>query len=161
MARAVDLSVLGALALVGAGVGVHLGWTAIAEINPVHFSSAQSGSTFHGDLVPNRSWDSGSAVPGPEQADSFALGSGCIGCRTYPEEYRPIPDPAIEGIHARPEEPSASAPIQLAAYQQEAPEEEARRKADLERVELYSRAPITVQQESVETPEVEQAQPSN
>jgi hypothetical protein len=161
MARAVDLSILGALALIGAGAGLHLGWSAIAEINPVHFSSAESGSAFHGDLVPNRSWDSGPSIPGPEQADALALGSGCIGCRTFPEEDRPVPDPAIEQVYAQREEPSASAPVQLAAYQEEAPEEAARREADLERVELYSRAPISVQEETVATPAVEQSQPVN
>jgi hypothetical protein len=161
MARTLDLSILGALALVGAGTGLHLGWSAIAEINPVHFSSAESGSAFHGDLVPNRSWDSGPSLPGPEQADSLALGSGCIGCRTYPVDYRPIPDPSIERIYEPSEQTSASAPVQLAAREEEAPEDAARRKADIERIELYSRAPIAVQEESVATPAVEQAQPAN
>jgi hypothetical protein len=160
MARAVDLSILGTLALVGAGTGLHLGRSAIAEINPVHFSSAEGASTFHGDLVPNRSWDSAPSIPS-EQADALALGSGCIGCRTYPVDYRPVPDPAIEQIFARSEEPSGSVPVQLAVYQEEAAEEAARRKADLERVELYSRAPIEVQEEKVEAPAVEQAAPAN
>jgi hypothetical protein len=160
MARAVDLSILGALALVGAGTGLHLGWSAIAEINPAHFSSGEGASTFHGDLVPNRSWDSAPSL-GAEQAGTLALGSGCIGCRTYPVDYRPVPDPAIEQIDARPEEPSGSAPAQLATYEQEAPEEAARRKADLERVELYSRTPVEVQEEKVEAPAVEQAEPAN
>jgi hypothetical protein len=160
MARAVDLSILGALTLIGAGTGLHLGWSAIAEINPVHFSSAEGASAFHGDLVPNRSWDSAPSM-GPERADALALGSGCIGCRTYPVDYRPVPDPAIEQVYARSEEPSGSVPVQLAAYQEEAPEEASRRRADLERVELYSRAPIEVQEEQVEAPAVEQAEPAN
>jgi hypothetical protein len=52
-------------------------------------------------------------------------------------------------------------PVQLAAYEEEAPEEASRRRADLERVELYSRAPIEVQEEKVEAPAVEQAEPAN
>jgi hypothetical protein len=53
----------------------------------------------------------------------------------------------------------ASPPVQLASHEEEAPEETARRVADLQRVELYSRAPVTVEEVRVETPAPEEAQP--
>jgi hypothetical protein len=161
MAFARDLPILGAIALIGAGAGLHLGWSAIGEINPLYFSKAQAASSFHGDLVPGRSYDPGPQLPGMEQADALALGSGCIGCRTYPVDYRPIPDPAIEQVYAPEQERSVGAPVEMAAYEPDPPEQAARRKADLERVELYSRAPVTVEEAVVQTASVETAEPAN
>jgi hypothetical protein len=159
MLRAVDLSILGALALIGGGAGLHLGWSAIGEINPIHFETSPSGSTFHADLSPNRSFDSAEAAPRAEQVDQLALGSGCIGCGAYPVDARPVQDPAIEQAYAASPADDISLPVQPAAYEEEAPEETARRKADLERVELYSRAPISVEEAVVETPAVEETAP--
>lgn len=157
MARARDLPILGGLALIGAGAGLHLGWSAIGEINPVYFSRAHPASSFHGDLGPNRSYDSGPQMPSIEQAGTRAPGTGCVGCRPYPEEYRPVPDPAIEQLYAPARERAASISVELAAYGHEPPEQAARRKADLERVELYSRAPVTVEEVAVEAVTAEPA----
>jgi hypothetical protein len=161
MAFARDLPIWGALALIGAGTGLHLGWGAIGEINPLYFSKVEAATSFHGDLVPGRSHDPSTQGPSIEQSDALALGSGCIGCRSYPVDYRPIPDPDIERIYAPAEQRTATPPIELAAYQQEAPEQAARRKADLERVELYARAPVTVEEVRVETASVETVDPAN
>jgi hypothetical protein len=159
MARAVDFSILGGLALIGAGAGVHLGWSAIGEINPLYFSKIETAS-FHGDLAPNRTYDPGAQVPAFEQSDTPAVGS-CVGCRTYPVDYRPISDPAIERIYAPEKERPTSPPIELAAYEPEPPDQTARRKADLERVELYSRAPVSVEEAAVAILSVEAAEPAN
>ena len=161
MAFAKELSIIGGLALIGGGAGLHLGWSAIGEINPLYFSTTETASSFHSDLVPNRSYDPGPQAALGQQTDALALGPGCIGCRDYPVDYRPIPDPAIEQVYAPEREKSLSPPVELAAYEPEAPEQAARRKADLERVELYSRAPITIDQVAVETPAAETAEPAN
>jgi hypothetical protein len=161
MAAARNLPILGGLALIGVAGGFHLGWSAIGEINPLYFSRAETGSSFHADLVPNRSYNAGLGIPQIDEADELALGSGCIGCRDYPVDPRPIPDPAIERIYAPREEAPTSSAIELAAYEQEAPEQATRRKADLERVELYSRAPVTVEQIAVETASPEAVETAN
>jgi hypothetical protein len=161
MAFAKDLSILGGLALIGAGAGLHLGWSAIGEVNPLYFSQIETASSFHRDLVPGRSYDPSHQLPKAEQATTLELGAGCIGCRTYPVDYRPIPDPAVEQAYAPLDERRVSAPLEAAAYEEEAPEQAARRKADLERVELYSRAPVTVEQSAVETASAEPVIPTN
>lgn len=146
MARALKLLPVAALALLGAGAGVHLGWSAIGEINPVHFASSDGGGRFHADLAPNRSFDSPPSLLTPEQADSLAFGSSCVGCRTYPEEYHPAPDPAVEALYAPAQ--ADVAPVRLAVHQEEPAEDRARRVEDLARVELYSRAPVTAEEQS-------------
>lgn len=161
MAFARDLPIISGLALIGAGVGLHLGWSAIGEINPLHFSENQAPSRFHGDLVPNRTYDPASKSPTIGQADMLELGSNCIGCRDYPVDYRPIPDPAIEQVYAPERERTVAPPVEIAAYEPEAPEQAAQRKADLERVELYSRAPVTVEQAAVEVAAVEAPELAN
>ena len=161
MALARDLPIISGLALIGAGAGLHLGWSAIGEINPVYFSKSEAASRFHSDLVPNRTYDPGTQPPPIGQVDALELGSHCIGCRDYPVDYRPMPDPAIEQVYAPERERSVTLPVEIAAYELEAPEQAARRKADLERVELYSRAPVTVEQAAVEVAAVEAAEPGN
>ena len=160
MAFARDLPIISGLALIGAGVGLHLGWSAIGEINPLYFSKNQAPSRFHGDLVPNRNYDPGAPLP-INRANALELGTHCIGCRDYPVDYRPIPDPAIEQVYAPERERSVAPPVEIAAYEPEAPEQAAQRKADLERVELYSRAPVTVEQAAVEVAAVEAPELAN
>lgn len=98
MAHWMTLPVAATLAIGGTGLGVFLGQTAVAEIDPVYFSSPSSGSRFHADLSPNpgsRDW-SNRPLPEVQQA-SF---HDCVGCRTYPEEYRPTTDPDFEAYVA-------------------------------------------------------------
>jgi hypothetical protein len=153
LAHPLTLPTLGVMVLAGAGAGFHLGWSAVAEINPLYFSKVEAPSRFYGDLAPNRNDGSSAGAPIAEQADRLALGSGCIGCRTYPVDYRPVPDPAIEQVYAPVRE--RAPPAELAAYEQEAPEQAERRKADLARVELYSRAPVTIEEVTVQSASVE------
>jgi len=94
MANLATLPTLTMLALAGIGSGLYLGKSAIGEINPAHFASPYAGSRFHADLVPNRS----NGAPASLQQAGLATdyGSGCLGCRTYPEEYFPRHDPAVD-----------------------------------------------------------------
>jgi len=78
------------LALLGASAGAHLGWSAIAEIHPVHFAAESRPSLF----------SAGPELQSPGERPSASLTSGedrCVGCWTYPEEYRPVQDAAVEG----------------------------------------------------------------
>ncbi|HEX9947231.1 MAG TPA: hypothetical protein VGA98_06800 [Allosphingosinicella sp.] len=93
------LPVMAGLAILGAALGVGLGKSAVADINPAYFSEADD--SFHGDLVPNRGTDWARV----HQADYRAaqqpvvfgdLGTGCVGCRDYPVEYVPQHDPAVD-----------------------------------------------------------------
>lgn len=100
MPNPMTLPLLMVLTVAGSGLGVYLGKSAIGEIDPVHYSSPQPGSRFHADLVPNRpEWDSASTA-GLHNAALSRLGGGCVGCATYPEEYRPVRDEAIESYIA-------------------------------------------------------------
>jgi hypothetical protein len=88
------VAMIALLALVGASAGAGLGWSAIGEIDPMRFAakaptrSAQPNPRLHRPVNPARA--------------SLSLGhdghrTGCVGCRTYPEEYHPVQDAAVEG----------------------------------------------------------------
>ena len=155
MARAVTLPLIGTLALTGIGVGIQLGYSAIAEIDPIYYSQPET--RFHADLSPYRP---STATPPATLAatDVPALGSGCIGCRNYPEEYIPIHEASIDRYSsgfAREVDTSAEArpvpPIQ---------QEEPALRSDIERVAVYARGSVaepSVQLASAEAP-LEQAE---
>ena len=161
MARSMTLPTVGALALLGVATGLHLGQSAIAEINPVHFSPEKP-SNFYADLTP------GGRQGSPQQrlagASGSAGGAECIGCRTFPEEYFPEHDPSVD-FPAAPEPGAASDfTIELASTEMEPAEEVARRRAGLDQVERYARAPVTLEEEralaqTVEAPVAEQSAP--
>jgi hypothetical protein len=101
MGHPLTLPAVTALALAGAGLGVYLGKSAVAQIDPVYFSSPAPGSRFHADLVPARpDWDSWPAQPAQDAFAAEGLGTGCVGCRTYPEEYFPAHDSAVDAAYA-------------------------------------------------------------
>lgn len=96
MSNPITLSTMAGLAIAGAGLGLYLGKSAVSEIDPAHYSSPFSGSSFHADLAAN-----GPVLdnaPSLTETAAFAsdLGSGCVGCRTYPEEYYPVYEPAMD-----------------------------------------------------------------
>jgi hypothetical protein len=114
------LPILSALALVGSGAGVFLGRSAIAEINPAYFSGPEP--RFHADLSANPpSMDAPVHRAGALSAAELdqALGSGCVGCRTYPQEYFPVHDTDESGYRtgwASMDEPSVAGPaVQLSS----------------------------------------------
>lgn len=89
MTHPLTLPALAILSVVGAGVGIQLGRSAIAEINPVHFAE-EAPSLFHADLVPYRR----STTDGPQQlAANAPLPSSptiaCFGCGIMAPEYHP------------------------------------------------------------------------
>lgn len=97
MGNPFTLPTLTMLTLVGAGAGLLLGNSALSEIDPVYFSSSVGGSSFHADLVPGRpAWNDVAGAPVQNAAFASGFGSGCINCRTYPEEYLPVPDRDFE-----------------------------------------------------------------
>ena len=94
MAHPLTLPTVGLLALAGIGAGIQLGHSAIAEIDPVYFS--QPPTRFHADLSANRPLDT-SPPALLAQAKNPGLGAGCIGCRTFPEEYYPVHEASLDG----------------------------------------------------------------
>lgn len=151
MAYLAQLGMIGMVAVVGIGAGVQLGQSAIAEINPVYFREAET--RFYADLTP-AGYSPGTAyVPRQGMAGQLDLGTGCVGCRTYPEEYYP----AHEASGAEYEEEWAvdEAVPALAEPPAEAPEEVARRAGELARVERYASA-WTVEAPVVETVSAEE-----
>ncbi|MEA3053880.1 MAG: hypothetical protein QOG72_2783 [Sphingomonadales bacterium] len=100
MPATTTLPVLAGLSILGAALGVNLGRSAVAEINPAYYQEPEE--HFHADLVPYRSPDWAQAQAAGYQAAQQPvvigdLGSGCIGCRDYPVEYYPKHDPAVDG----------------------------------------------------------------
>lgn len=135
MAYFTTVPLIGALALAGVGAGIHLGHSAIAEINPIHFSEAPS--RFHSDLSPNRPSDS---APGLmlARADDPALGTGCIGCRTYPEEYYPIHDASLDRYSSGYAVDVEEAEALVARAEPDADPEAARMREAIRRVERFA-----------------------
>lgn len=146
MAHPITLPTLGILALLGTGAGVHLGRSAIAEINPAYFDWSERSSSFYADLTPQGSSHSAPQAlsAGDEQSYSRV---NCIGCNTYPEEYRPLHDPAVDGFESIDAESSDPSPVQFAVDEREVPVEIVRLMADRARMELYARAPTTAEEQ--------------
>ena len=134
MAHPLTLPTVGLLALAGIGAGIHLGHSAIAEINPMYFS--QPATRFHADLSANRPLDP--AAPALlTQAKDPALGTDCIGCRTFPEEYYPIHEASLDRYSSG-FASSGDAPQPELAEEQPDPEA-ARLRQAIQQVELYAR----------------------
>lgn len=132
------LPTMAALALAGTGLGLYLGKSAIAEINPAYFGTPYSEARFHSDLVPNRpNWDS--APPTLQNADlTLGYGTGCVNCRTYPEEYVPVHDDDVDALYAdaadTPDRILDEAELEIA---------EIARRAELASIERYTHYPIS------------------
>lgn len=109
MAHTLTLWPLAVLSILGGGIGMHLGRSTIAEINPVYFEPTPT--RFHADLVSNRplSWDQAPETGITDASLIQGLGTGCVLCPDYPEEYHPIPEPAMEGYEEEASEPVRAA----------------------------------------------------
>ena len=143
------LPVMAGLSILGAALGITLGKSAIAEINPAYFNEAED--DFHADLVPNR----GSDWARVQQAEYRAaqqpvivgeLGTGCIGCADYPVAYVPRHDPAVDR-YADGELLRAPEPTVVTYAQPAAPDPER------ERIQLYSSYPVSSEGRPVEVAE--------
>ncbi len=144
MAYATTLPVLAGLSLLGTAVGVHLGRSAIAEINPAYFSEPET--RFHADLAPYRSadWAQVQAAEYQQAQMVDGLGDGCINCRDYPEEYYPRREPAADGYAdgwaaSIPEEP-----VEIVFVEQEP--DPAR-----QRIEHYASYPVSAEEAQAAT----------
>jgi hypothetical protein len=84
------LPIAAGLTIAASATGIWLGNGAIREINPAYYSAPET--RFHADLAPYRSPDQGQAPLAQDASFAEGLGTGCINCRTYPEEYYPDPD---------------------------------------------------------------------
>jgi hypothetical protein len=144
MAHPLTLPTIGVLALSGAALGLHLGREAISEINPIYFQ--EPATRFHADLSPYQSQSPASYAPRMDMGSPLELGAGCIGCRTYPEEYFPQRDPAvirvIEGASEQQPE------LQLAVAEAEPDPELIQRQSDLERLQRYAAFAVSAEQEA-------------
>ena len=141
MAHKLTLPTLSLVALLGAGVGVHLGRSAIAEIDPAYFS--RPASRFHADLTPFRSSarvsplpTAGEAAPVPEP--------GCYGCAAPAAGNVPVYQAVATS------EGSAEPLTELDAGLSERapPVEDLQRQAELARVELYASYPVSSDDEA-------------
>jgi hypothetical protein len=149
MPASTTLPIIAGLSILGASLGVTLGRSAVSEINPAYFNEADD--SFHADLVPYRS-------PGWAQVQASEyraaqqpvlvgdLGGGCIGCRTYPVEYVPQHEPAVDGYQ---DGYSASAPQPAQVVVVETPAPDPAR----ERIQLYSSYPVSSDEKPVQTAE--------
>jgi hypothetical protein len=144
------LPVMAGLSILGAALGITLGKSAVAEINPAYFNEAED--DFHADLVPYRGPDSAQVHPvgylaAQQPVIVGELGSGCIGCRTYPVEYIPQHDPAVdryvEGGTLTAPEPTYVDGVATAA----APD------PDRERIVRYASYPVSSEEKPVEVAE--------
>lgn len=139
MPATTTLPIMAGLSILGAALGVNLGRSAIAEINPSYFSDPEDG--FHSDLVPYRSpdWAQVQAAEYRAAQQPVAvgdLGSGCIGCRDYPVEYVPRHDPAVDGYQDG-YAASAAQPAQIVIVET-TPHDPAR-----ERIQAYASYPVS------------------
>jgi hypothetical protein len=150
MPASTTLPIVAGLSILGAALGVNLGRSAIAEINPAYYSEPEE--SFHADLVPNRSPDWAQVQAAEYQASQQAvpiqgLGSGCIGCADYPVEYVPQHDPAVEDYaYAAPASPvyAAAPPVRVVIVEETAPD------PDRERVQRYASYPVAAPEPSEE-----------
>jgi hypothetical protein len=124
------------LALLGASAGAHLGWSAIAEIHPARFAAKVPPSLPNADPELHR--------PGEPPSASLTFSEDrCVGCRTYPEEYHPIQDAAVEGdTQSSPPSNSEDASTRLASSLAGAIVEIARRQTASDRGDHHHAPPV-------------------
>jgi len=148
------LPIMAGLSVLGAALGITLGKSAIAEINPAYFNEAED--DFHADLVPYRSPDWAQVQQVEYRAAQQPvvvgeLGSGCIGCRTYPVEYVPRHDPAVDRYA---EEELLRAPEPTVVTVAQAPD------PARERIQAYASYPVTSEEKAVQVAEAPVEEPA-
>ncbi|HEX8625528.1 MAG TPA: hypothetical protein VF782_10670 [Allosphingosinicella sp.] len=142
------LPVMAGLSILGAALGITLGKSAIAEINPAYFNEAED--DFHADLVPNRGSDWAQVHLAEYRAAQQPvlvgeLGTGCVGCSDYPVAYVPRHDPAVD-LYASGEllrAPEATVVTVAAAAPDPAHEQ----------IQRYASYPVTAEERPVEVAE--------
>jgi hypothetical protein len=145
MPASTTVPVMAGLAILGAAIGVNLGRSAVAEINPAYFNEAED--TFQADLSANQSpgWaQQAQYIPTSQPVLVGDLGSGCVGCRDYPVEYVPVHDPAVDvyadsGSDASTDQAAASAASPAPA-----------RDPAMEMVARYSSYPVSADEQAAQ-----------
>jgi hypothetical protein len=153
------LPIMAGLSILGAALGITLGKSAIAEINPAYFDEAED--EFHADLAAYRSPDWAQVQQTEYRAAQQPvivgeLGAGCVGCRDYPVAYVPRHDPAVD-LYADNYEASAPQPAQVVIVETPAPD------PDRERIQRYASYPVSSDEKPVqvaEAPAEEAASPT-
>jgi hypothetical protein len=141
MANFWTVATVGILTTAGAALGIHLGNTSVSEIDPIYFQKPET--RFHSDLSPYRREASGNYVAWTDNAGRAELGTGCVGCRTYPEEYFPQRDAIIESaVEGVPEETPA---VELAVAETMPDADLVERQADPDRLQRYARFSVTAE----------------
>jgi hypothetical protein len=156
MPATTTLPVIAGLSILGASLGVTLGRSAVADINPAYFNEADD--SFHADLVPYRSPEWAQVQASEYQAAQQPvlvgeLGDGCIGCRAYPVEYVPRHEPAVDGYQDG-YAASASQPAQIVIVETPAPD------PARERIKLYSSYPVSSDEKPAQVAEAPAAEPT-
>ena len=143
MANPLMLPTAALLSLVGAAAGVYLGNSSIGEINPIYFEAEEPGSRFYVDLTPQGYRDWAAVQKAELRAVELGtdLGTGCVGCRTYPEEgfyavHRASLGKSETEWAEMIKEPAAPAPTA----------EIAKPDPEFEQVERYSSFPVSVEE---------------
>lgn len=141
--------VLPALALVtllGVTAGVQLGRAAVEEI-PARYFAPPEGTRSFASLSPNRS---------PEITEpTWSASSTYDGYGAYPEEYRPVRDPAVDGYddeYSASMTPPVEAPEFQYAVEEEVPAGVA--EPDVDAIERYAHFPVSAE-EARDTAEAE------
>lgn len=148
MPHPLTLPTIAGLALLGSAGGAWLGNSAISEINPVYYSEREP--RFHADLSPYRSPDWAQVQVGEYQEASLieGLGTGCINCRDYPEEYLPRHDPRIDGVEDGWAASAGFEPAEVQAALAEAPAD-----PEWERVGRYAAYRVSAEERAEEREE--------
>lgn len=139
------LPTLAAVAVLGAAGGVQLGRAAVKEI-PARYFAPPEGTQSFAALSANRGWERAEASwTASRSYEGYDPGYGCVGCRTYPEEYHPIHDPSVDGYD---DGYSASAPEPIATpefqYAVEEDVAEGPAEPDMKAIERYASFPVTL-----------------
>jgi hypothetical protein len=133
------LPIVAGLSVAGAALGLHLGRSAIAEINPAYFTDPEV--PFHADLSPYRSPDWAQVQAAEYHQPAIVgegFGGGCIGCVAAPVVYSP------QGVlHVQAWQPESAYAVEA---QPQAVEAEAAPEPELERVRRYASYPLTAEE---------------
>ena len=96
--RSAILPSIASLALVGSALGIYLGKSAIAQIDPVYFSTPFSVAKFHADLTPSPPSFEAAPIMFQDASTIGGLGTGCVGCQNRPAEFATYDWPAEASV---------------------------------------------------------------
>lgn len=145
MPSPMTLPIVAGLSIIGGLGGIWLGHSAVDQVNPFFFNQPET--RFHADSTPYRSpdWAQVRALEEAQNAGSEIV--SCIGCRNWPQEYRPIRDAAFQVIDGNQDGWSASAAaIETPAPRPAAATASAEPDPEWQRLQAYSSYPVDSRQ---------------